>query len=120
MIEFNIDWKFFISAKTKEKSIKIINKPFLELQISYEIGDCERYWKDKSLFIVNVKSNFKWEDIQTAIFNTLELSSFICRRWTIAPPQQFEEEKWEFRGWAINRNFNFQGIKEASFTMSTV
>lgn len=115
---FKIIWEFYVSAKSKDKCLKVVQKTITSLGIESDLQECERYWKDKSLFKVNLKSSLHAEDIQNAVFKVLGLSSIISRRWIVGSPQNYENGKWEFAGWASSRDLICPGISEASFRLT--
>ncbi len=117
-MEFIIIWELFITAKNKDKCLKKSQSIIKSLGVDSKVAECESYWKDKSLFKVNLKNYLNLQDIEIAVFQVLSLSSCISRRWTVGAPIQYDGEKWEFSGWAIKEELIIQGISEASFKLS--
>lgn len=117
-MKFSIDWTVFLDVNTRTKCDKLIDKISKSLELELTDVKIEQYWKDKTLFKVNARSDFDAPTVKDALFLVMTTASRLAHAWIVAVPP--EEPQWEFGGSANPGSIRLQGIDSIAFAASNV
>jgi hypothetical protein len=115
-----IHWLIFLRVKSKEKADRLLSRFTQAIGREITVRECERYWKDPSLFRVTLTSPLSTEELSTAVPETLQVCWRIARRWTLVAPQFYEGGHWEFSGSAISQTISIEGLTDIDFQVGTL
>jgi hypothetical protein len=93
-----IYWHAFFQVSTKEKALKLLARFDDVCETKATLLECDRYWKDTSLYEVSFSTSLNKEDISDAVFSALITSHKLAYNWKVSGPSITETGKWEFRG----------------------
>jgi hypothetical protein len=110
-----IRWQVFLNANSREKADRLLQQFARALGQEIAVLECERYWKDKSLFRATFTSPLVNEDCLAAVSETLQFCWRIARSWTIGAPQTYDGGRWEFLGGAAEKAVLLPGVTEVDF-----
>ena len=113
-----IHWQLFVRVKTATKARALAERVAETLGLEARVVECERYWKDASLFRVVLASRTRTEDLAASVLETLETGAHLVRQWTVGPPQYYEGGDWEFSGSADERAISVPGLVAIDFQIS--
>ena len=111
-----VQWVVFMRLKSARKVNRLLDRFFAEA-IGQEtaVRECERYWKDPSLFRVVVTCPLPVDDLSSALLVVLPMCWRLAPRWTLGAPQAYDGDRWEFSGSAISRGITTPGIAHIDF-----
>jgi hypothetical protein len=93
-----INWRFYISAITKEKAHNVI-KRIEKVTGKLKINQLEQYWKDETLFEVFCNSSFQVCEPEKAIFEALVLVNQLGHDIEVVGPLLYENGQVQFSGY---------------------
>ncbi|UGU17917.1 hypothetical protein LS482_08555 [Sinomicrobium kalidii] len=108
-----IYWRFLLNTDKKNKAEKF-SKNILETMPNAKIVILEPYWKDKSLFNLEVRHDLVNIIPDKVVFEVLETISLISNSWSIDLPINFNIEEFDFSGVAID-NLKWDYVSWTSF-----
>ncbi|MGX1931135.1 hypothetical protein [Flagellimonas sp. 2504JD4-2] len=76
----------------------------------------ELYWKDKTLFNLEITQDISSENQQDITFEVLDKISKISTSWSVDLPENFDMEDFDFSG-ISNGNFKWDYVSWASFIL---
>jgi hypothetical protein len=79
------------------------------------VVECERYWKDPSLYRATLTSPVPPGELSTAVVETLRICSHVAGRWIVGAPQVYEGDRWEFSGSAVKATICIPGLTDVDF-----
>lgn len=108
-----IYWRVFLNTREKDKAKK------LSADVMKSFGSCEMislepYWKDKSLYCLELTQGITKRMPEEVVFEVLKKVSLISNSWSIDLPEDFDDEDFDFSGVAEN-NFKWNYISWISF-----
>jgi hypothetical protein len=109
----NMIWRVFLKVNKRDKALKIISKIEQTLGHKIDLGTCERYWKDETLYEVDFTIPLNCSNIEQAVFKSLILANKINREWHVIGPYETQTNIWHFEG--ICSKPNFVGMNWANF-----
>lgn len=109
-------WRIFIDTQKANKADKIINYFLESIGNNYEILKREKYWKDNTLFEVEICKKMDVDSTNHLIFELLETLSLVAREWKFSIPSNFSSENFDISG-LTNEGIKIIGIKWISFDL---
>lgn len=110
---FQLIWDAFIKVKSKQKAEKLLRQVKNKLGLPITITTNTPYWKDKTLYHVIFSCSINTNQINEAVFQTLQLNSKMASKWIVSSPCHQKDDKWHFAGTA--QNILIPGIELLSF-----
>ncbi len=115
-----IRWQVFLRVSSAEKAARLLQELARALGQEIAVLECERYWKDKSLFRAAFTSPLVNGDCLPAVSETLQFCWRVARFWTIGTPQTYDEGHWEFLGGATEKDLLLPGVTQVDFQASNL
>ena len=117
MYEFeNIKWKVFLKANSEKSAKILISRICKNIKCEPCVKSIEKYWKDKSLYIVLFQTQLNADSIKDAVFETLKICGSISSHWNITTPSVYSNNKWEFNG--TTNGTSLAGVEFMDFHVS--
>ena len=98
----SIQWHAFLRVANEQKVTKILQRFSAASGCEVVLENCERYWKDASVFDVRFNTSLQADSIADAVFRTLCICEKLVPRWTVSTPSGYRNGLWEFRGDSMN------------------
>jgi hypothetical protein len=110
-----IEWVIFFRGQDQATADAFFHQVRAALQQDITILECERYWKDQTLFKARVTSPLGAPDLPQAVFATLCICARIAERWGIGAPRHYAGDRWRFAGGAVNDTVFLEGVVMLDF-----
>ena len=110
-----VHWTVFLQAKSARKVDRLLDRFASAIGHKIAMGECERYWKEPTLFRAVVICHVPADDLSSAIGAVLQLCWQLAGSWTLGTPQIYEGERWEFSGSAVGPSIAMVGLKDIYF-----
>ena len=110
-----IKWKASLRVANERKVTKLLKRYAAASGQRMTLLNCERCWKDRTLFQVEFTSPLYVETISEAIFLTLCTCNNLHLNWNVTGPFGYDDGLWEFRGYTMNYA---QGIESVGFCIN--
>lgn len=110
-----VRWLVFLRAKSARKVNRLLDRFAETIGLEIAVRECERYWKDQSLFRVVVTCQLPVNEFSAALLVVLPLCWRLARSWTLMAPQVYEGDRWEFSGSAVSQAIAIQGVTYIDF-----
>src|SRR5690242_15325374 len=114
-VSCHVCWVVFLRIKSGRKVHRLLDRFAEAIDQKIEVRECERYWKDASLFRVVMRIQLPVDELSTAVLAVLEMCWGLASRWTIVAPQVYEGERWEFSGTALPQTIAIEGLVDIDF-----
>jgi hypothetical protein len=114
----HIEITLHLGVKTKQKGDRVIALFREAFEHPFSIQSFERNVDDLSLFRVDLITPLGTDNIEHAVYRTLEACSRFARSWTVTGPHEVEGGGMEFSGWAQKGQMAIPGIESAGFEIS--
>ena len=111
----HIRWQLFLQAKSPDKAHLIMDRLAQALNQEIHILECEKYWKDPSLFRATITTLLCSRDVASVVVETLQTGSNLAWRWSVSAPQFYLDHRWEFNGWADAETIRIPGVSAIEF-----
>lgn len=108
-----------LEAKTKEKGERILARFREVFGRPVSVQSFERNVDDNSLFRVDLITPLETDNIEHAVFKSLEVCATFARSWLIVGPDKVNGGNWEFSGWARDAQLIVPGIRAACFEIGS-
>lgn len=95
----HIHWRSFLQVKSRKKADVLLQRISDALGTSLELQQCERYWKDETLYEAAFSTLLATEDVVQATFVTLCIAQKLAHHWTISGPHEYANNVWELSGY---------------------
>ena len=113
-------WQLFLRVASEEKANRLLTRIAESTSLAIPKAHPERYWKDPSLFRVQLVWPLTAATTAEAVLETLQVCSHLADRWTIGPPQFYESGAWEFSGSADSATIKIPGLAYADFQAGNI
>ena len=114
----HIEITLHLDVKTKEKGDRVLKRFQEVFGRSVSVQSFERNVDNNSLFRVDLITPLETDNMEHAIYQTLEACSTFARSWTVTGPHEVEGGGLEFSGWAGGEQLAIPGIRSAHFEIS--
>ncbi len=104
-----IYWRIFLKVKKKEKA-ETISNTITKLLNPCEIESLDIYWKDDSLFCLELKQDLDDKEPKDIVYHLLKIISVFSNSWTLELPTNFNSDDLDFSG------ISNEGIKISNVT----
>jgi hypothetical protein len=115
-----IQWAIFLRIKAKDKARVLLDRIAQAIDQPTTVSECERYWKDESLFRATLTSPLPYPDSSTAILYTLQCCWRLGRKWWISAPEFYADQNWEFAGASDDRMLLVNGVAHIDFQAGNI
>ncbi len=115
-----IHWQLFLRVRTADKAKAVVGGCAKVLANDSSVVECQRYWKDKSLFRVLMTSPVVAAEVPAAVMETLQACSALAGRWVVSSPQFYEGNEWEFSGSADSPTISIPGVTHIDFQVGSL
>ena len=110
-----VRWLVFLRLNSARKVNRLLDRFAEAVGQKVVVRECERYWKDPTLFRAVVTCQLPAKDLSSAIVAVLQMCWRLGRSWTLGTPQLYEGARWEFFGSAVSPSIGIMGLKEIQF-----
>jgi|SRR5690606_5600678 len=108
-----IYWRIFLNTRDENKARKM-SRSILDSLEKTKLITLELYWKDNSLYNMEIKQDILNQKTKDAFFEVINNISKLSNSWKIELPNNLEEDGFDFSGFS-DSNFKWQYINWASF-----
>lgn len=113
-------WQVFLRVKSREKAHLLLKRIAQALDREFEVVECERYWKDETLFQAVFRHPLAAETGEAAVLEALRLCWRLARRWTVGSLSSYAGNRWQFEGLAVARDMKVVGVHQVFFDASNI
>jgi hypothetical protein len=109
-VSCQVRWLVFLRLKSARKVNRLIDRFAEAVGQKVVVRECERYWKDQSLFRVVLTCQLPVHELSSATSAVLQMCWGLARSWTLQAPQVYEDGRWEFCGSAVSQAIGIVGL----------
>ncbi len=110
-------WRIFINSKNKRKAEEISNNVINILGNCKEVS-LEIYWKDKSMYCLELKQSLLIENPQQILLVILSKIVKFSNTWILEIPDDFENNDFDFSG-VSDDSIKINNLNWISFSLET-
>jgi hypothetical protein len=112
----NIYFRILINAKNAIKAKKLSDSIINKLSPNCNLINSEKYWKDNSLYDVELCKKISASDPDKIPYEVLKVASELSPVWRMNIPSNFGNQNFDISGWT-DESIKFGGIDWISFIL---